>query len=322
MRGVSWLVVTPVIAMSVAACGKPAQRSPFADAWVAKYHGRNLIWLTITVTDGRVAGTLNRPMHMNYDQDGDFSGISQERTQAPIEGAALDGNRLTYSITSNGDTDRFSMSLSGPDRATLDLVGALLPPIVLQRAQPADRAVTAWPPERFSDDVATLQSTLKKMVDEDQAVRKESTIVPTRVEAIDRAHRPILERIHQEYGWPKISLVGKEATNEFWLLVQHQEVELQRAWLPELERAVAAHDASRSNYAYLYDRVMKESGKPQHWGTQATCHDGKALMDPVDDPAGLAGRRRELFMQPIDQYLDTLTTNSCSRLPAAGGAKS
>ena len=41
---------------------------------------------------------------------------------------------------------------------------------------------------------------------------------------------------------------------------------------------VEAREASKVNYAYLYDRVMLGQGKPQHWGTQGRCKDGKAIL--------------------------------------------
>jgi hypothetical protein len=87
---------------------------------------------------------------------------------------------------------------------------------------------------------------------------------------------PELRRIYEKYGWPRISVVGKEAAGEYWLLVQHQGLSFQKQLLPALQRAVEEGDASRVNYAYLYDRVMVNEGRPHHWGTQGDCRDGKA----------------------------------------------
>jgi hypothetical protein len=70
-----------------------------------------------------------------------------------------------------------------------------------------------------------------------------------------------------------------------------------------MEQAAKSGEASMSDYAYLYDRVQVGLGKPQHWGSQTKCVNGKPVLDPVDDPAGLAQRRKELFMMPIEDYL-------------------
>ncbi len=34
---------------------------------------------------------------------------------------------------------------------------------------------------------------------------------------------------------------------------------------------------------------------------------GEALLDPADDPAGLEQRRRELYLQPLDTYLKSMS---------------
>jgi hypothetical protein len=80
-----------------------------------------------------------------------------------------------------------------------------------------------------------------------------------------------------------------------------------------MERAVSEREASRSDYALLYDRVMVGEGKLQRWGSQTKCLDGKAVLDPVEDPGGLDNRRRALFMQSIEHYLGAITEMSCRR---------
>jgi hypothetical protein len=57
------------------------------------------------------------------------------------------------------------------------------------------------------------------------------------------------------------------------------------------------------DYAYLCDRVQIGEGKPQHWGSQVKCENGNPALSPVDDMSGLDARRKELFLQPIAEYL-------------------
>jgi len=102
--------------------------------------------------------------------------------------------------------------------------------------------------------------------------------------------------IFSKYGWVTNSLAGKDAAHDFWLLVQHQTPEIQRRLLPALEKAAKTGNASMGDYAYLYDRVQVGLGKPQHWGSQSKCQNGKPVLESVDDPAGLDARRKELFM--------------------------
>ena len=125
----------------------------------------------------------------------------------------------------------------------------------------------------------------------------------TGVANICAKNRRAVLRIFDRYGWVTNSLAGKDAAHNFWLLVQHQTPEIQQRFLPALEKAAKGNNASMSDYAYLYDRVQMGLNKPQRWGTQATCENGKPVLYPVEDPAGLDKRRAELFMPPIREYL-------------------
>jgi hypothetical protein len=129
------------------------------------------------------------------------------------------------------------------------------------------------------------------------------TFDQARWEAVDAKNRAEVLRIFDRYGWVTTSLAGKDGTHNFSLLVQHQTPEIQQRLLPALEKAARDGNASMSDYTYLYDRVQMGLGKPQHWGTQAKCENGKPVLYPIDDPAGLDTRRRELFMLPVREYL-------------------
>lgn len=62
-----------------------------------------------------------------------------------------------------------------------------------------------------------------------------------------------------EYNSAREELLGmirkqQNAEHNFWLLVQHQALDIKRRLLPALESAVKSGDAYMSEYAYLYDR--------------------------------------------------------------------
>ena len=158
-------------------------------------------------------------------------------------------------------------------------------------------------PERdYPEEIRKLREQLRGMVQEDQDAR--TAFDNARMEAADRKNRSEVIRIFDRYGWVTNSVAGKDAAHNFWLLVQHQTPEIQQRLLPALEKAAKKGDASMSDYAYLYDRVQMGLGKPQHWGTQAKCENGKPVLYPVDDREGLDRRRKELFMMPIKEYLE------------------
>jgi hypothetical protein len=159
------------------------------------------------------------------------------------------------------------------------------------------------PAPAYPSEIRALRRQLRAMVQEEQPARL--AFDQARIEAADAKNRPAVLRIFDHYGWVTHSLAGKDAAHDFWLLVQHQTPDIQRRLLPALEKAAKAGDASMSDYAYLYDRVQVGLGKPQHWGTQTRCENGKPVLDPVDDTAGLEARRQELFMPSVQAYLSS-----------------
>lgn len=300
MRGVMLLLI------AAATCAAQSL-ADFAGTWVQKHQDRNFRVLTLTLQGGTMTGSVVQPRRSTIDPDGDILNIGAEHKTYAVTEARLSGGGLELVF----DDDRYSMILSGAGQATLLLLDPdyPFPGAKLERtAQPAVTVADSWPVPPYSKEILDLQERLKQMVKVDQAGRTGDTISPEKMAAADAAHRAEVLRIHQKYGWPTISLVGKEASHNYWLLVQHQDEdpEVQRKILPDLERAANRGEASKSDFAYLFDRVQMHSGKPQHWGSQVACKDGKPELSPVDDPAGLEQRRKELFMIPLDRYLKAM----------------
>lgn len=154
---------------------------------------------------------------------------------------------------------------------------------------------------QVSAEIRELRSRLSAMVRADQEARL--AFDGARAKAVDVENRAEVLRIFEKYGWVTQSLAGTEAAHDFWLLVQHQDADIQQRLLPAMESAAKSGDASMSDYAYLYDRVQVAMEKPQLWGTQTRCEKGKPVLFPVADPAGLSLRRQQLHMPSIRDYL-------------------
>ena len=88
-------------------------------------------------------------------------------------------------------------------------------------------------------------------------------------------------------------------------LVQHQPPAVQQQMLPALKKAVDEDEASKANYAYLFDRVETDEGRPQHWGTQAKCENGGAVLYPIDDIASVDERRRLVGLGPLAESVES-----------------
>lgn len=273
------------------------QISDFDGTWVLKFRGQSIFKLTLATVHGRLSGSLTRPRQLAIDQDGDVTNVGPDQESLPVRGAKLKGARLELII----DGDRFSMKKEDRDRASLVLPG--MRPWYIERVADSTGVIlaTKLTEPQYPEEIRELRGQLNAMVKEEQDARL--AFDQARAEAADTKNRPEVLRIFDRHGWVTYSLAGKDAAHNFWLLVQHQTPEIQRRLLPALEKAAKSGNASMSDYAYLYDRVQIGMGRLPLWGTQTKCENGKPVLAPVADPAGLDLRRQELFMQPIREYL-------------------
>ena len=122
---------------------------------------------------------------------------------------------------------------------------------------------------------------------------------------VDHFNAVWLKSVIAKDGWPTMSQVGPIAAANAWLLVQHADADpaLQVKALRLMEPLIAKGEVDKSNYAYLYDRVMVNTVGTQGYGTQMTCQAGKLIPRPIEDESGLAKRRAEMGLQPMTDYL-------------------
>jgi hypothetical protein len=282
--------------------------SEFASTWVFNYHGKPIFMLVLSVEHGRLIGSVTKPKDLIIDSDGDVTATGPDQVTRSVQSAKLTKERLEFTI----DGDGFVMTLKGSNQASLVTPGVR--PMLLDRVADGKTVVlaTSLPAPDYPEDIRALQEHLRDMVKEDQDARL--AFDQARIEAVDAKNRSEVRAIFGRYGWVTNSLAGKEAGHNFWLLVQHQTTEIQRQLLPALEKAAKSRNASMSDYAYLYDRVEMGLDKPQRWGTQVVCKNGKPVLYRVEDPAGLDARRKELLMMPVREYLKLdYLVNSCEQ---------
>jgi hypothetical protein len=121
----------------------------------------------------------------------------------------------------------------------------------------------------------------------------------------DRKNTGMLKAIVEKKGWPSISLVGEQAASNAWLLVQHADNDpaFQLKSLRLMEPLAAKGDVSKSNYAYLYDRITLQLSGKQRFGTQfGGCDGPEYKLRPLEHEAQLDRLRKEHDLEPISDY--------------------
>jgi hypothetical protein len=156
----------------------------------------------------------------------------------------------------------------------------------------------------------SLASNLNKMAAADQAMRKKwSKTGKYDGGKTDIRNTASMKKIVTEYGWPTIKMVGKKASKNAWLLVQHADLDVQFQEkcldLIQKEFDLNKENIDPSNIAYLTDRVMVNSKKKQMYGTQFRSDaNGKLKSLPIQSLRLVDQLRKKLGMNTVAEYLE------------------
>ena len=167
-----------------------------------------------------------------------------------------------------------------------------------------------------------MKSELKNMFKKDQALQNWN---PKRIEDkhyIDsmnieldneiKKNCDIIKKYYKKYSFPGLKENGKEVSTNFWLLVQHSDhdVVFQEQVLKSMKKELKHKNASSSNYAYLCDRVLKNKGEKQLYGTQISWDTGSPLPYSLKYPEKVDAMRKKMELEPIKEYLDSFIHNN------------
>ena len=97
-------------------------------------------------------------------------------------------------------------------------------------------------------------------------------------------------------GFPRKSQVGELAVMAVTAVFQHNTLEQQKEFLPQLEEAVRNGDIAPAYLALLKDRIDVREGRPQKYGTQW----GPDGLCPLLDASRVNEWREEVGLPPIE----------------------
>lgn len=178
-----------------------------------------------------------------------------------------------------------------------------------------------------------LAAQLIAMAEEDQRVRAELLAegvlfdgYQPRMAEVHHRNAVRLAVIMSELGWPSRSLVGREAADAAWLVLQHAigDPPVMRRGL-ELLRALPSGEVDPIQVAMLEDRVRTFSGLPQLYGTQFDWDEhGEMRPRPIEDEAHVDARRAAIGLPSLAEKLreirDALARDG-ERMPADAEAR-
>ena len=172
-----------------------------------------------------------------------------------------------------------------------------------------------------------LMSTLDSLTAQDQKARKQISLYRNgttdqkktvddslwhSINKTDSLNYFLVKEIFQKYGYPNYDLVGTKGSNDFWLLVQHQDryPQFQEEVLVKMKMEVDRGKADGIDYAYLVDRVKVNTGQLQIYGTQMKYNSDTTSFEPkpVVDPQKLNERRKSVNLSTIEDYVESMNS--------------
>jgi len=133
---------------------------------------------------------------------------------------------------------------------------------------------------------------------------------------VDAEATGLLRDALTRYDWIDDQRFTRDVSNHAWLLAQHADdhPDFQALVLARMEPYASNGGIKKANYAYLWDRVAINTGRPQRYGTQPIweCDDSGALqLQPLEDPETVNERRKSMNMGSVEQDLKSMANNFC-----------
>lgn len=133
------------------------------------------------------------------------------------------------------------------------------------------------------------------------------------MEEVHNANADRLAAIIAEHGWPSKSLVGSEAAEAAWLIVQHAigRPLFQRSCLAILKIEAAEGRIEMKQVAHLEDRILVFEGKPQIYGTQFDW-DSSGKLSPrlIEDETNVDRLRQAVGLPSLQTSIDLIRSNA------------
>lgn len=114
-----------------------------------------------------------------------------------------------------------------------------------------------------------------------------------------------VEKILNERGWVGKDIVGAEANQTLFLVIQHSDLGVQQKYLPMMRDAVKAGNADAASLALLEDRIALREGRRQIYGSQIGTHPTtkKEYVLPLEDPENVDERRQKMGLGTFGDYV-------------------
>ncbi len=146
---------------------------------------------------------------------------------------------------------------------------------------------------------------IKEMFEIDQDLRLKAKpgkeLINYMIYVVDNIHNYRIWKIIKKYDYPTQKLIGKKSMKDFWLLIQHQDYDLDLQ-----EKCFKYCDFELKEKAFLMDRILLHKGKKQKFGTQYMLENNKLVLKPVLDIKNLNKRRIKCGLNTVEEQTNKI----------------
>ena len=162
-------------------------------------------------------------------------------------------------------------------------------------------------PSYANEELSELRAELLEMMKLDQDTLHGKTQLS--FEELNAKQSQRVQEIVEEFGWPTIEMVGKDASQAAWIIVQHadHDIRFQKNMLSMMRPLALSKEIDPGNYVYLYDRIHT----PQLYGTQGKCEGSTFKPFPIKFIEKINTRRDEMGMSTAQEYWDMASERMC-----------
>lgn len=157
-------------------------------------------------------------------------------------------------------------------------------------------------------DCTNLPALLAEIKKSDQEIRMESDFSKIDFDLlreVDAKNILMISSIIDQCGMPTSKDVDPDLIEAVFLVLQHSKLKYQKQYFPLLEKSAENGDIRKSSLAKLTDRILVNEGQAQVYGTQLEIDPttNKTKLHPINDPETVNKRRREVGLEPLEDYL-------------------
>ena len=119
-----------------------------------------------------------------------------------------------------------------------------------------------------------------------------------------------IKKYFDEYSFPWVKINGEKTSIYFWTIVQHSDhdVKFQEQVLRRMKKGLKIGEVLPRNYAYLYDRVMKNKNKKQLYGTQVEWKSATPTPFPeLKNPDKVNEYRKKMGLETLEEYYQSFS---------------